>query len=1538
MLQRKHILTLSLLIAAIALHGLDAQAATYYVRTDGNDSNSGSGPAAAAAWATVDYASKNATSPGDIVYVKAGTYAEQIYPTVDGTAGSPIRFIADRFGTVASWDAGNIVIQAPAGVRSLYVNNADYLEFHGFHFAGSTTQAVLLYPSAGIILQDCDVTSGHTGVYCYNSNATIINLYCHDSLSYGLYVYGNSIVDAWNCTVVRNGSYGVFTNNTAVLTLTNSIVANNGAQGLRHASSGTFNHTYNLVFGNGNSDYLGTSAGTGEINSEPYFVTSNDYRLQAISPAIDSGTNAAGLVDTDLDGVARPFNSSWDMGCSEYNGGNTYYVRPDGDDANDGEGSTASGAWATVAYAATQSLSPGDVVYVHSGTYTGEVQPSVDGTAGNPVQFIADRYGIVTGWTVGDVVLQAGAAEKCLDLDDDDYLEFQGFTLSGDPGNDSVDIDYGQGVVLRQCEIYGGDRGIEVDSGASVSIINCLIHDNARGLEVINGNASILNCTVVNNTSDGIEVDAGVTTVTNCLIHGNGDAGIDHNGGTFSHTYNLVYANSGGNFEGTSVSTGELSVDPGFTGAGSYRLGSGSPAIDVGTSLAGSVDDDFDGQSRPRNGNWDIGCYEAGSFYYVRTDGSDGNSGTGPDSGDAWATINHAATSSLQPGDIVYVQAGTYTEYVSPSVDGEIGVPIRFIGDYQGDVSDWSAGDVSIVAPSGQRSLYVDDNYLEFTGFHIVGNTIQPLYIYNASGIRVNDCDVSCASQHGIYCYNSTATFVNLLIHDCNNYGVYVFGSAELHMWNCTIVGNGSTGVVNANTSTIFVTNSIFANNGLYGLRELGGPINQSYNLYHGNTNGNYTGTTVGAGVIDGDPRFVGGGYELDLDSTAINAGLDASGIVNQDLTGRARPVGPAWDMGCYEATGSRWILDETSGTTAADSGPNANDGTYTNGVMLNVPGPYPKEGAIAAEFDGSDDVVVVPDDDVYSAHIDTGLTVSAWVKVLAFNTDGHGQTRQPIISKGNAGQYEWALYVYDYGGAGFSVWSLSGSTHNEINGGNVPIGSWAHVAATYEPGVANRVYINGELVAQETSFLTTPGNGTSPVRIGSRGDGQYLNAQINQVQFVNRVLSAQEIAELYGLTGQWKFDEGFGSVAADSSPFANDANLAGATWTNSCEGGNAIAFDGVGGIAATSTDFSPPDIGTVSFWLRGSGTPDARGRVMGINGDWEIRQETTGKLSFDLGASPFVGNEPFATEEVDEPDRWRHIIAMYDTADNTYEVYVNGELQTSGVSPVDLVSQAPGVLSFGTRTGSAEYWEGGLRDFRIYNRWLSLEQVSQLYGSLGHWKLDESSGTLAVDSSGAGNDGTYVNAPTLGASSRNTAELGTAVTFDGTNRVEIPGLLGQPENVTISAWAKLDSPDLYGAELISLGQSFAIRLDDGGNLVSFIWNGTDFTANLLHPVPFKGAGWHHFAAVFSDDNDLFELYVDGILVDSTSTTDSIVYNLETNTFIGAHTNGPSDFDFSGSIDDVRVFGRALCPDDVFNLFRDFRPNGVRIKQWVETR
>lgn len=70
--------------------------------------------------------------------------------------------------------------------------------------------------------------------------------------------------------------------------------------------------------------------------------------------------------------------------------------------------------------------------------------------------------------------------------------------------------------------------------------------------------------------------------------------------------------------------------------------------------------------------------------YYVRVDGNNANTGTGPASNQAWQTIAKAITSAVAPGDTIYIAPGIYREsgltptFTNPSSNAQ---RISYIGD-----------------------------------------------------------------------------------------------------------------------------------------------------------------------------------------------------------------------------------------------------------------------------------------------------------------------------------------------------------------------------------------------------------------------------------------------------------------------------------------------------------------------------------------------------------------------------------------------------------------------------------------------------------------------------------------------------------------------------------------------------------------------------------------------------------------------------------------------------------------------------------------
>ena len=74
---------------------------------------------------------------------------------------------------------------------------------------------------------------------------------------------------------------------------------------------------------------------------------------------------------------------------------------------------------------------------------------------------------------------------------------------------------------------------------------------------------------------------------------------------------------------------------------------------------------------------------------------------------------------------------------------------------------------------------------------------------------------------------------------------------------------------------------------------------------------------------------------------------------------------------------------------------------------------------------------------------------------------------------------------------------------------------------------------------------------------------------------------------------------------------------------------------------------------------------------------------------------------------------------------------------------------------------------------------------------------------------------------------------------------------------------------------------------------------------------------WCHLAATFDNATDQVHVYLNGIEVLSTTTTATPSVNSESLT-IGKDAAGEY---WSGSLDDVRVYNRVLCPTEVLTLY-----------------
>lgn len=210
----------------------------------------------------------------------------------------------------------------------------------------------------------------------------------------------------------------------------------------------------------------------------------------------------------------------------------------------------------------------------------------------------------------------------------------------------------------------------------------------------------------------------------------------------------------------------------------------------------------------------------------------------------------------------------------------------------------------------------------------------------------------------------------------------------------------------------------------------------------------------------------------------------------------------------------------------------------------------------------------------------------------------------------------------------------------------------------------------------------------------------------------------------------------------------------------------------------------------------------------------------------------------------------------------------------------------------------------------------------------VGWWELDESSGTIASDSSGNEHHGTLIDFADPD-SSWTDGVIGNCLTFNGTNEeyVEVTdykGISGSQARTTC-AWIKLSSTGSVG-NILSYGSSdyrgswlFMVNADsklqlgvNGGNMIG---------------VPSLAVDrWYHVAAVLDDWNsdgltvsDL-RLYINGQEVSGTYTNPNELLNTG-NTYpvrIGTHI-AISNF-FNGLIDEVRMYDAALSAEQIADL------------------
>jgi hypothetical protein len=191
----------------------------------------------------------------------------------------------------------------------------------------------------------------------------------------------------------------------------------------------------------------------------------------------------------------------------------------------------------------------------------------------------------------------------------------------------------------------------------------------------------------------------------------------------------------------------------------------------------------------------------------------------------------------------------------------------------------------------------------------------------------------------------------------------------------------------------------------------------------------------------------------------------------------------------------------------------------------------------------------------------------------------------------------------------------------------------------------------------------------------------------------------------------------------------------------------------------------------------------------------------------------------------------------------------------------------------------------------------------------IAHWKLDEAEGSIAYDSA-AVNDGILNGGPLWQPTA---GQIDGALAFDGTDDYVSTDFVLNPADgpFSVFAWVKEGAP---GQVIISqtAGVNWLLADPAEGKLVTELQGTVRGLAELMSNFVITDGTWYRISLVW--DGSYRTLYVDDTEVAKDTKPQGQLISADGGLYIGAGTNlDPSSF-FSGLIDDVRIYNRAVTP------------------------
>ena len=656
----------------------------------------------------------------------------------------------------------------------------------------------------------------------------------------------------------------------------------------------------------------------------------------------------------------------------------------------------------------------------------------------------------------------------------------------------------------------------------------------------------------------------------------------------------------------------------------------------------------------------------------------------------------------------------------------------------------------------------------------------------------------------------------------------------------------------------------------------------------------------------------------------------------------------------------SHWPLDDASPTTAADIGPAGRSGQTS--FAHTVPGARGNGLQLDRQNILCPEVLPVERTDSFSC--------SAWVKPWRAEN-------LTIFSRMNNG-----LRGFDLNYAGIlqahmiSSWDGIAMRVNTIERFDGSV--WHHVALTYDGSSRAsglKIYLDGALATLQTTVdrLSDTIHSDFPFAIGGRERRDYYQGSVDEVRAYNRVLSADEILELYdldrsnlspspgssleqGLVGYWPFEGSPAESLRDKSGRGHDGKPEsdlGLPEIVPSDGSQAARLGGSGIVdCGFVADFDRSDPFSLGAWFkpRGEGVRTLMGTMDQIDRGLDLVFD--GHIISRLISKWDSSAISIATQPTYPNDRWHHVVCTYDGSSRGagFEIYVDGDAVPFVVAPENLTTSAKtnGYFRIGARIAK-EYFNGDLDDVFVYRRALSAANAKSWFkrgrtaiqplsadekrGLIGFWNFEGNGAEAFQDRSGNGHhaqpDLLYGHSAIVPDGQARVARIrgiggidcGPAGDFERTDAFSAGGWFCWEGGSMLTMLSKLEfgSPN-RGYDLEFDGDKYVAQLtsnwEEGmGNSI----------AVLSGSIP--GTGWRHVMFTYDGKSRAsgLKLYVNGELQQTTVMKDNLTKSIriEEPFVIGSRLAGST---MRGRAGHVRLIPRELTAKEVRDLIKSDHP------------